>query len=137
MNKINRWVEDLDNADLGKFILRLALGIVFIYNGWFKIQNIEMVITGFGTIGIPEWMAYFVSYAEFIFGILMIVGYWVRHAGILFAIIMAVAIYKVTGQNGFSLATQGYEYNLVLLLMALAVTTLGAGKYTLARLIKK
>ena len=96
-----------------------------------------MVVTGFGTIGIPEWLTYFVSYAEFIFGILMIAGYWVRHAGILFAIIMAVAIYKVTGQNGFSLATQGYEYNLVLLLMALAVTTLGAGKHTLARLMKK
>ena len=137
MKGINKWIEGLDDQDLGKLILRVALGIVFVYAGWFKVNNLEMVITGFASTGLPVWTAYFVSYAELICGILLILGFWVRHVGILLAVIMAVAIYKVTGKNGFSLGTGGYEYNLVLLLVSLAVTTLGAGKHTIAKLMKK
>ncbi len=137
MHKINKWVENLDNPDFGKLAIRVALGVVFIVAGWLKVNNLEMVIGGFATSGLPVWTAYFVSYAELICGILMILGLWVRHAGIVIAVIMAVAIYKAHWANGFALANGGYEYTLVLLLVALGVVTLGAGKHTIAKLMKK
>jgi len=83
------------------------------------------------------WTAYLVAYTELISGILMILGLWVRHAGIVLSIIMLVAMFKVHWPNGFSLAKGGYEYVFVLLLCALAVVTLGAGKHTLHRWLKK
>lgn len=133
MNKIHALVERLHNPDLGILLIRLALGVAFINAGWFKVNNIDMVVTGFAQIGIPAFLAYFVSYAELIGGALLILGVLVRYVGIIFAIIMLVAIVKVHGANGYSLATEGYEYVFTLGLAALALAALGAGKYSLVK----
>ena len=44
---------------------------------------------------------------------------------------MAVAIAKVHGPKGFFVQNGGYEYNLVLVIAALAVVALGPGAYSL------
>jgi len=67
----------------------------------------------------------------------MIVWLFVRYAGILIDIVMIVVILKVHLANGYGLAEGGYEYTLTLLLAALAVVTLGAGKYSLAGWFRK
>lgn len=133
MNILNR----LHNPDLGILFVRLAVGIVFIYAGWMKVSNMPQVLEGFASIGIPAFLTYIVAYSEFIGGILMILGLFTRYAGAILAIIMVVAIWKVHLVNGFSLAVNGYEYVLVLLLLSLAMVTFGAGKYSAAHLLRK
>ena len=44
---------------------------------------------------------------------------------------MAVAIAKVHAPKGFFVQNGGYEYNLVLVIAALAVVALGPGAYSL------
>lgn len=137
MNSINTIMHRLHNPDLGILFIRLAVGIVFINAGWFKLTNLETVLTGFAFIGIPAALTYLVACGEFLGGIALILGIFVRYAGIILAIIMAVAIVKVHWVNGFSIANGGYKYVMVLLLASLAVVTLGSGKYSLTRLLEK
>lgn len=137
MNKIHTLIHKLHSTDAASLFIRIAVGVVFIYAGWFKIQNMEMVVGGFATVGIPAALAYFVAYAEFISGIAVLIGIFVRYFSILIAIIMVVAFFKVHLANGFSMANGGYEYVFVLFFSALALLTLGAGKYSLAGFLKR
>jgi putative oxidoreductase len=121
----------LHNPDLGILFLRLALGPVFIYSGWLKITSMESAIHFFGLLGFSPFLAYFVAWSEFLGGIAYIFGLFSRYAGILLAIIMMVAT-KVLFGNGYSLATNGYEFALVLMLGSLAIATLGSGAYSLS-----
>lgn len=132
MNKIHELVHCLNNPDLGMLFLRLGLAATFLNAGWFKVSNIAMVVGGMGEAGIPAILAYIVSYGELLAGLALLVGIFSRYAGILLSIIMVVAIAKVHFVNGFSLQNGGYEYNLVLLLAAMAMVTFGSGKYSLA-----
>lgn len=127
----------LHNTNLGILFIRIALGAVFIHAGWFKISDMDVVITGFGSMGIPAWLAYVVAYSEFIGGITVILGVFARYAGVILSIIMFVALTKVHLANGFGLQNGGYEYVLVLLLSSLALVVQGAGSYSLSHLFKR
>lgn len=134
--KIHELIHRLHNPDASALLLRLGLGAVFINSGWMKVTNMSMVVGGFDSMGIPAFLAYFVSYAELIGGLLLIIGIFVRYAGIVLAVIMLVAC-KILFAKGFSLANGGYEYTFMLTLASAAIVTLGAGKYSLADLLKK
>ena len=137
MNPIHQLMHRLHNPDLGLLFIRLALGVVFINSGWAKVTNLEGVVGFFATLGLPAFLAYLVAYVEFLGGIAFVLGILVRYFGLLTAIIMAVAIVKVHWANGFNPADGGYGYVLVFLLASLAIVTMGAGSYSLARLFRK
>ena len=128
-------IHRLHSPDAGAFFIRLALGLVFINAGWMKITGMEGTVGFFAMMNFPAWTAYFVAYAEFIGGILLLLGLFTRYVGIVLAVIMLVAT-KIHFAKGFSLANGGYEYVLVLFLASLALVTMGSGKYSLAHLIK-
>jgi len=48
---------------------------------------------------------------------------------------MAVAIAKVHGPKGFFVQNGGYEYNLVLIIAAVALALVGPGTYSLDHLL--
>ncbi|MCF7833919.1 MAG: DoxX family protein [Candidatus Pacebacteria bacterium] len=127
----------LHNVDLGTFLVRLLVGVVFIYAGLMKVNNIDMVAGFFQSLGFGTFLAYFVSWAELAGGILVLLGLFTRKAGVVLAVIMAVAMFKVHFANGFSLATNGYEYVFVLLLASLSLVFLGSGKYSVDYLFSK
>lgn len=129
------FAQKLHNSNLGILCIRVALGIVFVHAGWLKVIDMPSTVGFFGAVGIPALLAYAVSYIELIGGILLLAGVWTRYVGIALAVIMIVAI-KILLPNGFGLATGGYEYPTVLLLLSFAVITLGSGTYSLSSLIK-
>ncbi len=120
-------------ADTGMFLIRLALGLVFIAQGWNKIQMMDGTVSFFASLGIASFFAYLVSWIELLGGIAMILGVWTKWAGILLACVMAGAIWYVTGGMGF-MAAGGYAYNLTLLLAALGVAFAGPGGFTAHKL---
>lgn len=120
--------------DLGIFLIRIALGLVFIGHGWQKIQNLGGTAEFFGKLGLPGFMAYLVASVEFLGGIALILGVFTPVAALLIAAVMVGAIYFVKLPRGF---LGGYEFELTLLLAALGVALHGQGKYSILAWFKK
>lgn len=136
MTKIHELTHKVHNPDFGILMIRLALGAVFLNSAILKLSNIEAVIGFFGMIGFAPWLAYFVSYVEFIAGICFVLGIFTRYAAVFTAVFMIVAT-KLVFANGFSLANGGYEYTFVLCLASVALITFGSGRYSLAKCLHK
>jgi hypothetical protein len=78
-----------------------------------------------------------VAWGEFIGGLALLIGLLTRLAAIGEMIIQAGAIYIVTWVQGFSSPSGGYEYNVSLLAMCLALVLLGGGTLSVDYLIAR
>jgi putative oxidoreductase len=122
-----------------RLVVRLALGIVFFAHGsqkvfgWFGGGGLKATIQMFAQyLKIPPAAAALAAFIECFGGLALILGVLARPAAIAIIVVMLVAIAKVHWKNGFFLASQpgqanGWEYNFVLIAMALAVLIGGAG----------
>lgn len=120
------------NHDLGLFLLRLAVGIIFVVHGWEKFSDMTGTIGFFDQLGFPAALAYLVAAIELLGGIALIIGFWTDLAALLLAIIMVVALLYVkisTFKVGF-LGPMGYELDLALLAANLAILFAGPGKFS-------
>jgi len=119
--------------DRGLLLVRLALGIVFIAHGWQKVAvyGVSGVATGFGQLGFPLPMlnAVLITAVELGGGLLLIAGAGTRIVGALLAFSMMIATLVVHRASGFFLPN-GYEFSLTLMLVSLALTQTGAGRYS-------
>ncbi len=130
----------MNNRDLGLFLVRLALAIVFIAHGWAKIMDIPGATMFFEKLNIPMAgiAVYVVTAVEFLGGIAMLLGVLTRWVGLLMAIDMIVAIVVAKLQKGFMWPMQGkYELELMLLLCSLAIAFTEAGAYSVMNFFKK
>src|SRR5882762_1156905 len=126
-------------TDLGLLALRLTLGTVFLAHGgqkafgWFGGPGFSVAAGFFGNLGLRPprfWTAVAVS-GELAAGVLFLLGLFTPVAGLLVLATMAVAIAKVHGPKGFFVQDGGYEYNLVLIIAAIAVAATGPGRFSL------
>ena len=115
----------LKNPDLGLFLVRLALALVFIAHGFGKFADIAGTTAFFGKIGLAPFFVYLVAAVEFVGGLAMLLGLFTAVAGVALALVMLFAIILVKGGKGFF----GFELDLTLLLAALGVAMAGPGKY--------
>ncbi|NQV88466.1 MAG: DoxX family protein [Parcubacteria group bacterium] len=116
-----------NNSDLGLLFLRVSLAVVFIAHGFVMYQSLASSMLFFASLGLSPLFVYLVILLEIVGGLLMIFGYLVNFAGSALAIVMLGEMYFVSFQKGF---LNGFEYDLVLLLVSLAVALLGSGKYS-------
>ncbi|WP_413305485.1 DoxX family protein [Bacillus sp. 1P10SD] len=125
--------------NLGLLIIRLVVGVLFIGHGaqklfgWFGGYGLKGTGGWFESIGMKPGvtMALFAGLAELIGGILFAVGFLTPLAALLIAGTMIMAIVKVHAPNGLWATSNGYEYNLTLLAVAIGVALIGPGKYAL------
>lgn len=121
--------------DLGKLILRLALGILILFHGVAKVAGGPGGIVGMVTkAGLPEFLAYGVYAGEVLAPVLIIVGLWTRPAALVIAINMVVAVWLAHMKQLFTLSQSGgwaLELQGMFLVAALAIALLGAGRYSL------
>ncbi|KAB2836491.1 DoxX family protein [bacterium] len=114
-------------------LVRVALGFIFFMHGahkalgWFGGPGLEATLGMMTKNGMPAALAYMVIFGELLGGIALMAGFLSRFAALGIAVIMAGAIFTVHGKNGFFLQNQGFEYNLALISMALAVIVGGGG----------
>ena len=112
---------------LGLLVLRLSLGAIMIAHGFPKVfggihHHMEFV----RSLGIPGWMAYLSTTAEFGGGILLVVGFLTRFAALCVLIDMLVAIFAVHWKNGF-LGQGNYQFPMALAAIAFSLVFFGAG----------
>ncbi len=115
---------------IGLVALRLAVGIVFIYHGWMKLNGIEGTTGMMQGIGLPMpvFFAWLVALVEFIGGFAIILGLFNRIVTALLATTMVVALLTVHTKMPYGGAT---ELPIVLLGALIALHTVGAGKFAL------
>jgi len=113
-------------------LVRIVLGVIFFMHGsqkvmgWFGGQGLSATVQMMSA-NLPVVLVYLVAFGEFLGGIALIVGFLSRFAAAGIGVIMIGAVITVHAKNGFFLQNQGYEYNLALIAMALAVVLGGAG----------
>src|ERR1700740_451286 len=88
----------LDNLrPLALLLLRLALGVIFLYHGYPKLSYSQRWVENFAHMGFPGYFAYIAGVLEVFCGALLIIGLFTRIAALLLAIEMATALVKVHG----------------------------------------
>jgi putative oxidoreductase len=124
---------------LGTFVLRTVVGVLFMghglqkLRGWFGGHGIEGTGQFFESLGLRpgKQHATAAGAAETAAGALLTLGFLTPAAQALMTGTMAIAIDKVHLRNGPWAAEGGYEYNLVLIASAFAITSAGPGALSL------
>ena len=127
--------ENLLNPEVGTFILRVALGAVLLaHSVYLKLMVYSLPGTAqyFASIGLPEFLAYAVFTIEAVAGVALILGIKTRVFSALVIPVLLGATWAHAA-NGliFSNAGGGWEYPLLLSIMAFAQMGLGDGKYAM------
>jgi putative oxidoreductase len=121
---------------LALLLLRLALGIIFIFHGYPKLfTHTRETMQMFEHMGFPGYFVYIAGAVEFFGGIVMILGLFTRVAGLLLAGEMAIAIWRVHLPQGPITMVKNYEFPLVLAMAAFTLATVGAGLISLDQAI--
>ncbi len=125
----------LDNADLGKLLVRLAVGGLLLFHGIAKLFNGIGFIEGLlVSHNLPAVLAYGVYIGEILAPLMVIVGYQTRIGALLIVINMIIAIVLAHTHELLALSRNGglaLELQLFFLITAAAVIFLGPGKYKL------
>jgi len=125
--------------DEGLLLIRLVVGFIMMGHG---AQKLFGWFGGYGLKGTGGWldsiglkpgvtMAMLAGLGELAGGALFAAGVFTAIGAALIALTMLVAIVKVHGQNGLWVTQNGYEYNLVLIAVAVGVALSGPGAYVL------
>lgn len=119
------------------FLLRVALGAMFIAHS-VLLKLVIFTLPGtakfFGTIGLPEVLAYIVFAMESVGGIMLVLGIQARWVALALTPILIGATWAHAG-NGwmFGYTNGGWEYPLYLTVLAVVQAMLGDGAYALMR----
>lgn len=121
--------------DLGLLILRIGLGIMFLWHGAPKLaggpekwEKIGMAMASTGINAIPVFWGFIASFTEFFGAICLISGLMFRPACALLAITMAVAASMHLGKgDGLKGASHAIEDGIVFLSLML----IGPGRYSI------
>lgn len=123
------------STDLAALLLRLIFGGLFIYHGWQKLSNYELMLTMFQDIigiGIKPTLI-LVIFAEFFCGIFVLLGFFTRLTVIPIFITMVVAFFVAHGKDPFQVKELAFAF----LALSLVVFVLGSGKYSLDAAFRK
>ncbi|GKS84950.1 DoxX family protein [Acidovorax sp. SUPP1855] len=134
MNNVSRHTDAAPSDDAGKLVLRVAVGVLVLLHGIFKLQNGVGFVSGLlERAGLPGALGYLVFVGEILAPVLMIVGLATRAGAAIVVVNMLVAfglvhmadLFALNKQGGWALELQG-----LYLFGALSVVLLGAGRYS-------
>ena len=127
---------DTRTVPYAAFVLRLALGLMFLAHGLTKLLVFTPAGTAgyFQSVGFPGWIAYPVIAFEVIGGAFLILGVFARWIAAISTVELLVASTVHFG-NGWSFANTngGWEYPVFLAAAALALALIGDGAWALKR----
>jgi putative oxidoreductase len=116
---------------LALLVMRLSLGAIMAVHGYHKVfGGLHHHVQFVASLGLPGWTAYLSAYAEFLGGLLVLLGLLTRVAAFAICIDLCVAIATVHLHNGLT-GNGGYEFPLALATLAFALIFFGAGPIAL------
>ncbi len=121
--------------DITHWGIRAALGSIFIVHSLKKFDpSWQEFLVG---VGMPPELQLPIALAEFIGGILLIIGVLTRVTSYIFAAILLGAIFHIRWENGFLISNGGWEWDLVMLAVVLTIIVAGPGRISISHLVKK
>lgn len=124
------------SAPFGIFILRLALGLMFIAHGATKLFVFTLPGTAhfFSSLGLPGWLAYPITFAELIGGVALILGVFPRWVAAILALeLFGAATAHFANGWMFTNPNGGWEYPVFLAVSSAVLALLGDGALVLKR----
>ena len=121
--------------DITHWGIRASIGAIFIIHSLKKFDPSwqDWLIS----IGIPPELQLPIALTELIGGIFLIVGAFTRITSSIFAVILLGAIFHIRWENGFFVSKGGWEWDLVMLSVVLAIIAIGPGRVSISHLVKK
>jgi len=121
--------------DIAHWGIRAALGSIFLVHSLKKFDPSwqDWLIQ----IGLPPEMQLPIALAEFIGGIMLLVGVLTRITASIFSIIVLGAIFHIRWENGFFVSEGGWEWDLVMLAALLSIIVAGPGRVSISHLVKR
>lgn len=125
------------NDNYGALTARLALGSILLAHGFLKILvfTIPGTIGYFESLGLPSIAAYLTIFGELAAGTAILLGLYTRLAALLSLPILIGAL-VVHVPNGWVFSNQGggWEFPLLLVVLATIVAIQGAGSFAIRKL---
>ena len=115
----------------GLLVLRIFLGIIFVYHGIPKLRMSGAMGKG---MGFPSGSVFILGLVEFLSGLALILGLYAEIGALLVGLVMLGALWhKIFKWNiPFSaMDKMGWEFDLILLGVAVAILLLGSGAFSL------
>ena len=131
---------NLVNVNTAQVLLRVAFGVILLAHGLLKVLVFGHAGTAgfFVSLGLPAVLAYIVMYAEVMAGIALIVGFRVRAVSILTLPILLGAVWVHAGKGWlFSNAGGGWEFPVLLVVMAVVLVLQGGGTCPVSKHFEK
>ncbi|MGC9046665.1 MAG: DoxX family protein [Minisyncoccia bacterium] len=121
-------------SDFGLLFFRIVLGIILFGHGLPKAKNFKATVSGFNELKIKpaKFWAVIVTALELVSGILLMLGFLTQIISLLVMIEFLVIILLVKRKSKL---INGYEFELLILVSALLLATLGAGYYSLDNIL--
>ena len=120
---------------LALLVLRVCLGIIFVYHGYPKLVHANAGMREFFVMhGLPGYLVTVAGILEGFGALLLVLGLFTRPVALLLAIEMGVAIWKVHSSHGY-MAVKEYEFPLAVGAACFALATVGAGAVSMDHLI--
>jgi putative oxidoreductase len=125
---------DEPHKDVALIPIRTALGAAMLYHGLDKLKgaNRDQSAQMFESLGIRPGRPWSraTGIAELAAGALAVLGLLTRPAALAVLVTQSVAVAKVHAPRGFSIIKGGYEYNLALMAIAVALLVAGPGRFS-------
>jgi len=122
--------------DFGLLMLRVGIGIMFVFHGWPKIsggpevwERLGQAAGVFGLTFAPVFWGFMAAFAEFAGGILLALGLFFRiSCGLLLVVMIVAAGMHISNGDGFN----GFSHALELAILFASLLFIGPGDWTLA-----
>ena len=120
--------------DGAHFGIRITIGLIFIMH---SLGKFEPGFLGFlGKLGLPPEMQFPIALAEFVPGVLLILGGMTRISAAVLCAVMLGAIFVVKGAQSLT-GDGGVELDVLLLAGCLVIIVIGPGRISVSYILKK
>ena len=123
----------MDETNLALLIVRVVIGVTMAAHGWNKAKGLDGVAGWFDSMGMKpgKLHARFAAFGEILAGLLLAAGLLTTFAALGFVGLMTVAWYTTHRDKGFFILDEGWEYVMVLGVVAVTIAMLGPGEWSL------